>query len=232
MNNSKFSHNIDDLIKDLFEPDYITDNFSFLGINSLVVLSSVFRPDKSYLAGYFAKILKSKEYLYKGKSVLDLGCGSGLLGIICSLNGSNTVSFSDINPSAVKNAKLNSILLDLNNVSFYTGSLFESISTENKFDVIIFNPPSISGTPTSNAESALIREDKMIHSLYESFSGYLKDGGVVIMPGSSRFDGEMSPINMVKKLSLDFEIIDKELEYDENYKYSIKFTKREPNHEQ
>lgn len=216
-----FSHDINDLIKDLAGPSYITDAFSSLGIESLVVLSSVFRPDKSYLAGYLAKVLKNRKDLYTERNVLDLGCGTGLLGIVCALNGSRKMCFGDVNPVAVKNAKLNSILLDLINVSFYCGSLFENITFDEELDLIIFNPPSISGVPANDSEAALVREDTIIELFYAQVSNFLREDACIIMPGSSRFDGEMSPINMVKKLKLKYEVIDQELEEDENFKYAI-----------
>lgn len=216
-----FSHNINDLIKDLAGPSYITDAFSSLEIESLIVLSSVFRPDKSYLAGYFAKVLKIHKNLYTGKNVLDLGCGSGLLGVVCALNGSQKICFGDINPLAVKNAKINSILFDLANTSFYCGSLFENNAFDEKFDLIIFNSPSISGIPANDSEAALVREDLIIESFYGLAPKFLKGDGCIIMPGSSRFDSDMSPINMVKKLKLKYEFIDKEWENDGNFKYVI-----------
>lgn len=65
VSNSKFHTDIKGLIKDLSGPDYITDFYSDIGINSLIILSTVFRADKSYLGTYLAKFLKINKDIYK-----------------------------------------------------------------------------------------------------------------------------------------------------------------------
>lgn len=212
---------IKNLIKDLENPDYFTNAFSDIGINSLIVLSKVFRVDKSYLGSYLARVLSSDRKLYEGKDVLDLGCGTGLLGIVCALNGSASVHFSDINPIAIKNSRLNVILMDVENSKFSCGSLFEQIPSPDGFDVIVFNSPSISGMPVNTYETALVREDRIISNFYESLPQYLRHDGIVIMPGSSRFDSEMSPLKMASKYGYKFEVIDKQDDGDGNFKYVV-----------
>ncbi len=222
---AKFDSDIQSLIEDLSAPSYITRDYLDIGIPSLIVLSTVFRVDKSYLGNYLGSALRTRQDLVRNKTVLDLGCGCGLLGIICALRGAKRVHFSDINPQAVKNSRLNVVLLDINNASFSAGSLFENIPTKPKFDVIVFNPPSISGLPANTTEAALIREDKIITDFYEKFPGSLQKDGIVIMPGSSRFDGEMSPVHMVKRLNLSSEIIHTEQEEGDHKKYVISIKK-------
>lgn len=223
---NKFTQDIQSLLEDLSGPDYITNFYLDIGIDSLIVLSSVFRVDKSYLGNYLGRALYASKYLYERKRVLDLGSGCGLLGVICSMNGASSVHFADINKAAVKNSKLNATLLDLDNCSYSDGSLFDGIPDDRKFDVIIFNPPSISGIPINPSEAALVREDHIIADFYERFPQYLAEGGRVIMPGSTRFDNLMSPLNMAKSYGLDIQAIDKQDENDGNYKYVISLTKR------
>ncbi len=219
-NNDGFRSDVKRLIKDLSRPSYITDFYKDIGIDSLIVLSSVFRPDKSYLGSYLAQVLSDKKDLYKNKTVLDLGCGCGLLGIICLLKGAKKVYFSDINPEAVKNSKLNTISLDLNNSSFNRGNLFDGLSKKCKFDVIIFNSPTISGLPSDMIEAAFIREDNLILEFYKHFPQYLKKGGFVIMPGSTKFDRKAEPINLSKQFDYISYILDKRYG-GKDYKYAI-----------
>jgi len=212
---------INGLINDLENPDYLTNAFSDIGINSLIVLSRVFRVDKSYLGSYLARVLHRNRELYKGKDVLDLGSGTGLLGVVCALNGSTSVHFADINPIAIKNSRLNGILMDVENSSFSCGSLFEQVLSSEGFDVVVFNPPSISGIPVNTYETALVREDRIISNFYESLPQYLRHEGIAIMPGSSRFDSEMSPLKMVGKYGYKFSEIDRQPEDDGNFKYVV-----------
>lgn len=135
------------------------------------------------------------------------------------------VHFSDINPTAVKNSKLNSIFLDIDNATFSCGNLFRNLPANSKFDVIIFNSPTISGLPLNPAESAFICEDTIKFKFYEYFPKYLNKNGFVIMPGSTRFDGHISPQNLAKQYNYKTHILNKEYEEDENYKYIISIEK-------
>ena len=73
-----------------------------------------------------------------GKSVLEPGCGSGLISIYAAQRGAKVVS-SDINPVAVeylrKNSRQNQVSLKI-----LQSDLFEDIP-EQAFDIIAINPP-------------------------------------------------------------------------------------------
>lgn len=220
---NQYHHDVSSLIKDLEGPDYITGVFSDIGVKSLIILSTVFRVDQSYLGSYFARVLSTNKTLLQGRKVLDLGCGCGLLGLVCALHGAKRVHFSDINPAAIKNSRLNYLLLDVANVTFSIGDMFDNIPRRRRFNLIVFNPPSITGTPANYPETAFIREDRVILDFYRDFPKYLKRNGAVVMPGSSRFDGYLSPINMVRRYNLPHQIIDEQSEADGNSKYVICF---------
>ena len=91
-----------------------------------------------------------------GENVLDMGTGSGIIGIHSAKLGANVTS-ADINPYAVELAEKNA---GLNNVKINViqSNLFEKIN--NKFDVIVFNPPYL---PTSKNE----RMDDEINSAWD-----------------------------------------------------------------
>src|SRR5258708_29153613 len=125
---NKFSPDIQGLLDELKGPNYFTDFYADIGFDSLIVLTGVFRVDKSYLGNYLGRTLDKKKELYSGRKVLDLGAGCGLLGLICSRNGASYVQFADINPDAVKNCKLNAVLFGLDrNCDFSCGNLFEGM---------------------------------------------------------------------------------------------------------
>lgn len=84
-----------------------------------------------------AKFMK----IEKGDSVLDLGCGIGILGIVAAKMGAD-VMMSDINKRAVKIAKMNAKSLKIN-AKTINSDLFSKI--DGNFDVILTNPPVSAG---------------------------------------------------------------------------------------
>jgi methylase of polypeptide subunit release factors len=220
-NNRVFSSDIASLINDLYKADYITNKYEKMGINSLIVLKGVFRPDKSYLGDYLVKILNKNKKIYSNKNVLDLGCGSGILGLICSVNGANSVYFSDINPIAIKNSKINSLRLGVKNIFFSCGDLFENIPSCLKFDLIIFNPPTINGKPKNKIEMAFIRGNNFMSDFFSEFKKYLNINGKVIIPSSTRFNEKLLPSKLFFKYNLICKTIAKENEDNLNSKYVL-----------
>ncbi|MDR1687736.1 MAG: 50S ribosomal protein L11 methyltransferase [Clostridiales bacterium] len=91
-----------------------------------------------------------QELNLKNKTVLDLGCGSGILGIISMMLGAKSAQLTDIDPAAEDTARENAELngIDMNNFSVVTGnilkddSVFKKISAANaegKYGVVIAN---------------------------------------------------------------------------------------------
>ncbi len=76
-----------------------------------------------------------------GESVLDMGTGCGILGILAAKKARNVVAV-DVNPYAVRCARCNA---ESNNVrgklSVVQGDLFTCLSEKAKFDMILFNAP-------------------------------------------------------------------------------------------
>lgn len=75
---------------------------------------------------------------FESKSVLDLGCGYGLIGIVIAKVLSTNVTLCDVNKRALHLTKRN---LDENKVScnIIESNIYENI--KEKYDVIITNPP-------------------------------------------------------------------------------------------
>jgi len=78
-------------------------------------------------------------------TVLDLGCGMGVVGVVAARLTKNKVYMVDINKRAVKVSKMNS--RGLRNVTVLTSDKFSAVENL-KFDVILFNPPQTAGKKT------------------------------------------------------------------------------------
>lgn len=72
----------------------------------------------------------------KGKSVLDCGCGTGILGIVCSMCGAKHVTGYDIDEWSTDNAKHNAML---NGVEMRILLGDSSIIPQEKFDIVLAN---------------------------------------------------------------------------------------------
>lgn len=74
----------------------------------------------------------------EGKSVLDMGCGTGVLGILAALKGARTVTAVDIDPVCVENTAENARLNNCSNITVVQGNatVLESLP---EYDVIVAN---------------------------------------------------------------------------------------------
>jgi len=76
-----------------------------------------------------------KKYVSKGKTLLDVGCGSGILGIVASKLGAK-VDACDTDPLAVKSAKEN---FELNNVTYESMWEGSANNTNKIYDIVVAN---------------------------------------------------------------------------------------------
>ena len=98
--------------------------------------------------------------------VLEVGCGCGIISLVAAKRASRVVAV-DVNPFAVclawENVRLNGLE---GKVEVRLGNLFQPIKQNEKFNLIIFNPPFFPGKPKNVVESAWIDEDgEIIYSL-------------------------------------------------------------------
>ena len=127
--------------KNNYPIQYITNNVVFYGYNFYVDKNVLIpRFDTEQLVYYLSKYIKEK--CYKNAKVLDIGCGSGAISITLSkLFPQLDVTGLDISENALKITKKNA---KKNNVEINTikSNLFEKVNE--KFDIIVSNPPYIS----------------------------------------------------------------------------------------
>lgn len=104
---------------------------------SFRVLPGVFSPIYSSDTSWFAEKITP---LTKHKSFLEIGCGTGVIACLASIQGASRVVATDINPKAVENTRLNANLYSLD-ISTREGSIFDPIRKNELFDIIFWNHP-------------------------------------------------------------------------------------------
>ena len=120
----------------------------------------------------------------EGKTVLEIGTGSGLLALCCLKAGASNVVATDVNPAAVANAVFNAQQLqladriDVRLVPLENSSAFSVIESNETFDLIISNPPWVNQKPKTIDEHALYDTNfALVKSLLDGLPGHLKPGG-------------------------------------------------------
>jgi len=116
----------------------------------------------------------------ENKSVLELGCGTGLVSVLAAKKGAKVFS-SDINPTAIKNAELNAEKNGVKIVAIQS-DLFEEIDSQ-IFDFIIINPPYYPKNPKNNAEKAWFcgKEFEYFEKLFLELAAYFNKQSQVLM---------------------------------------------------
>lgn len=162
------------------------DSVTLFGF-ALIVPRTVFHPALYYSSKFFGQYLRTISLT--GKSLLDMGCGSGFLSLIAASGGACVTSV-DINPKAVEAAAENARRNNLQNqITAYLGNLFGPLERR-KFDYIIANPPFYEGEPKDLSDHAWKSGTNMIffESLAKLSTDHLNDNGKIIYVISSDTD--------------------------------------------
>lgn len=151
-------------------------------LEDFIVDRYVFNPEKPVTRN-LTKWMDDNKDLYQGKTVFDIGCGSGILGIVMALNGAMRVVFSDLSPSAIENTKKNVRKFKVGHKSVIVqGDLF--VNNLDKADVIVFNHPFFLDYIIEDLllEKPKFEKHVLIHRFLTDAKAHLKKEGCIIMP--------------------------------------------------
>jgi HemK-related putative methylase len=166
------------------------DDFRVEWISGLpfMVTPSVFNPKVprtgQFLASHIDSSLVSEE-----SEVLDMGTGSGVCAVFAA-NHARRVVAVDINPAAVRCARINALLNDVDHkIEVRHGDLFEPVRGQ-QFDLILFNPPFVRGAPKDTRDGAW-RSSDIAERYAAGLGAHLKPGGTALVLLSTFGDGQV-----------------------------------------
>ena len=174
----------------------------------LAILPSVFWEPLDTVS--LRELLRQRPEFVRGKSVLEIGTGSGLIALCCKEAGASKVLATDINPNAIQCARRNARRLQLDvELRLVPGidgdadsSAFSVISPQDKFDLIVSNPPWEDAKPKDWSEFALYDPGMaLLQSLLQGCRDHLKPGGRLLLAY-----GHVEAIRRVQQLADEFEM--------------------------
>ena len=136
--------------------------------HSIQIPANVMDPVLFKTGQWFA--LRMRQHWASTQSVLDLGCGAGLLGVLAQADGLR-VTATDLSPEACRAAKLNGVQ------DVRQGEWFEPVLGE-QFDHICINPPYYQHVRwLTPFKRALVGSREMVDLLLNGYSTFLNPDG-------------------------------------------------------
>jgi HemK-related putative methylase len=166
------------------------DNFRMERVHGvpLIVMPSVLNPKLTRTGEFFASCL-GPQVVQRDSEVLDMGTGSGICAVFAA-NYARHVMAVDINAAAVTCTRVNALLNDVDHkIDVRQGDLFEPVAAK-RFDLILFNPPFLRGTPRDDRDRAW-RSSDVPERFAAGLTDHLKPDGCALVLLSSFGDARM-----------------------------------------
>ena len=171
---------------------------------SMVVCKHVFPPDYGFTTRNMAKVLGR----YSPKTALDMGCGSGFLALNLKRYGAKEVSAIDISARAVectrKNIELNTHLKPIMTLQ---SNLFEKMTADVKFDLIVFNQPFFPASPDESVSGVPDGGYEIIKRFFTQACQWLNKDGVMIMSFQDSVDAIHDPKQVAEEMGLSVRVV-------------------------
>lgn len=153
----------------------------------LLVLPQVFNPVLFRSGEILARAVAASPEAPAGSRALDLGTGSGIGAVFAARRGYRVVAV-DLNPEAVRCARLNALLNGCEErIEIRQGDLFEPVAAET-FDLVLFNPPFFRGDPRDPLDLAW-RGAGVLERFAAGLPRALAPGGTALVALSTDGDG-------------------------------------------
>ncbi len=152
----------------------------------LSVRPTVFHPRYFLSSEYFADFISRLDL--RGRHVIDVGTGSGILALAAARAGAEYVVAADINPNAAltaaENARANGFA---DHVRAFCSNLLSAVAPRPLFDIILSSPPKHAGEPRDLADRGWHAgpDYRDIAALFDQARERLKPGGRVYVMVSS-----------------------------------------------
>ena len=155
----------------------------------------------------------------KGKKVLELGCGSGIISLLAASKGA-LVTASDINKTALEALEKASIKNTLP-VQIINSNLFDKLH-EKHFDYIIINPPYYPKAPKNDKQHAWFCGENFeyFEKLFEQLPSYIEHSEVLMILSE---DCDLEKISTIaQQYDLKFKkVLEKKVMTEINYIYKV-----------
>src|ERR1700693_1294986 len=169
----------------------------------LMVIPSVFNP-KVPRTGAFLAAQINPRLVNADSEVLDMGTGSGVCAVIAARHARRVVAV-DINMAAVRCAGIIALLNHLEHtIDVRQGDLFAPVPEE-RFDLILFNPPFLQGAPQDDRDRAW-RSNDVAERFAAGLGAHLKPGGIALVLLSTFGDGGVF-LEEFRKQNLDISVL-------------------------
>jgi SAM-dependent methyltransferase len=157
-------------------------------------------------ARHHAAYLYYHSDLFRGKDVIDIGCGTGLMGIVMAKYGAKNVLMSDLSEKAVANTRQNIKHFGLTNAKAVVGNLFGSIMT--KADCITFMLPYFAYFAGDSPEddtiaASMLASPDVLRRFLNNAHGHLNPDGVIVAPSFSLAGDRNNPAIMGREYCYD-----------------------------
>lgn len=158
--------------------------------SEITTLPSVFSPEEA--ESFVLPYMKNHADIFTNKIVLDIGTGSGIIGLYAAKLGAAKVVVTDINKVALTCARFNSknmgfsSIFETRFVSQQDISAYSVIKADECFDIIISNPPYALDLDVSTNSPITDNGDLGI-SILKGLETHLKSDGIAVLLYSSFF---------------------------------------------
>lgn len=153
------------------------DRLGMFGFH-LTVPPGVFHPQLFFSTKILGSYLASRPL--SGLTVLEMGCGSGLLSLVAA-RGGGSVTGVDVNPLAVEATKRNVESNGMQKqIRVKQSDLFDALPSSDRFDLIFWNPPYYPHDPVDDAAKAMDGGKG-----YDVLARFARKAGRYLNPGGS-----------------------------------------------